>query len=647
MKHFSRIVITLVYLFLFAPLLVILLYSFNQSNSTAVFTGFSLQWYKELIKDTELINALKNSIILAILSSAIATVIGTAAAVGTHAFKSRWTQSATMTVTNIPMMNPDIVTGISMMLLFVFVGVLVGTKDVLGFPTLLIAHITFNIPYVMLSVMPKLKQTPPSLAEAAEDLGCTPFKSFFKVILPAISSGISTGFVMAFTLSLDDFVISHFTSGSTFQTLPILIYSMTKRRVRLDIYALSTVIFIAVLVTLVLNNIAKGGVVERPNKKVKNTALPRICRVTSVVLVLVLSVSVIVFSRYANNAAQPSIKLRGTYSRELAGTQLNVFNWGEYMSNGLDDSLDVNAEFEKLTGIKVNYVTYESNEAMYSKMKGGGVSYDIVIPSDYMIARMVKEGMLKKFDPNELSNYKFIDEKYKNAYFDPNNEYSVPFSVGMVGIIYDSTVVSEQDAKSWSVMWNEKYKEAGILNFNNPRDAFATAQFFCGIDVNTTDKTELQKSAEKLKQQKGVIQSYVMDEVFDKMESGEAAVAPYYAGDYLSMYENNDKLRFAYPQEGTNIFVDSVCIPDTTQNFEAAKMYINFLLEPQVALANAEYICYATPNTEVLKLSEYEYRDSKVLYPDDADIPKTEYYHNLDDETRRYIDRLWEEVKLS
>ncbi len=228
MKHFSRVIITVLYLFLFAPLLVIFLYSFNLSNSTSVFTGFSFQWYKELIHDAELINALKNSIILAILSSAIATVIGTAAAVGTHAFKRRWTQGLTMTVTNIPMMNPDIVTGISMMLLFVFAGVLVGTKNSLGFVTLLIAHITFNIPYVMLSVMPKLKQTPISLAEAAEDLGCTPFKSFFKVILPAISSGISTGFVMAFTLSLDDFVISHFTSGSTFQTLPILIYSMTK-----------------------------------------------------------------------------------------------------------------------------------------------------------------------------------------------------------------------------------------------------------------------------------------------------------------------------------------------------------------------------------------------------------------------------------
>lgn len=647
MKHFSRVIITVLYLFLFAPLLVIFLYSFNLSNSTSVFTGFSFQWYKELIHDAELINALKNSIILAILSSAIATVIGTAAAVGTHAFKRRWTQGLTMTVTNIPMMNPDIVTGISMMLLFVFAGVLVGTKNSLGFVTLLIAHITFNIPYVMLSVMPKLKQTPISLAEAAEDLGCTPFKSFFKVILPAISSGISTGFVMAFTLSLDDFVISHFTSGSTFQTLPILIYSMTKRRVRLDIYALSTVIFLAVLVLLVLNNFAKGSDISKHGQKKKQTVVPKLCRVTSVVLVLVLSASVIAFSRYAGRAAEPLIKLRGEYTRELAGTELNVFNWGEYISNGLDDSLDINAEFEKITGIKVNYVTYESNESMYSKMKGGGVSYDIIIPSDYMIARMANEGMLKKFNPESLSNYKYIDDKYKNVYFDKNNEYSVPYSVGMVGIIYDKTVVSEQDAKSWNVMWNEKYKSAGILNFNNPRDAFAIAQFFCGIDINTTDKKQLDTAAEKLKQQKKVIQSYVMDEVFDKMESGEAAVAPYYAGDYLSMYENNENLGFAYPQEGTNIFVDSICIPNSTQNFEAAKMYINFLMEPEVALANAEYICYASPNTDVVKMEDYTYHDSEILYPNENDRPKTEYFHNLDDETRQYMDRLWEEVKLS
>ena len=647
MKHFQKIYIFLVFLFLFAPLFVIMLYSFNLSNSTSVFTGFSLQWYKELIHDTELLNALKNSIILAILSSTIATIIGTSAAVGIHAYRKNWTKSAAMTVTNIPMMNPDIVTGISMMLLFVFIGVLVGTSNSLSFITLLIAHITFNIPYVLLSVMPKLKQTDISLAEAAEDLGCTPFKSFFKVILPAISSGIATGFVMAFTLSLDDFVISHFTSGSDFQTLPILIYSMTKRRVRLDIYALSTVIFFAVLLVLVLNNIATGNEPTSTTKvKKKNILIPKVCRITSVVLVAVLSVSVILFSNYANHKKNSDLNLKAAYTRDYEGTVLNVFNWGEYISDGRDGTVDVNAEFEKLTGITVNYSNYESNESMYAKLKSGGVSYDIVIPSDYMVSRMREEGMLKKVDTETLSNYIYVEDEYKNIYFDPNNEYSVPYSVGMVGIIYDETVVSKEDASTWNVLWNPKYSQK-ILNFNNPRDGFATSQLLLGIDLNSTDKEELNKAAEKLKEQKGVLQSYVMDEVFDKMESGEAVVAPYYAGDYLSMRENNENLALAYPSEGTNIFVDSVCIPTTSQNYEAALLYMNFLMEPEIALANAEYICYASPNSEVIANEQYEYFGNEILYPQEGDKPKTFYYHNLDDETRKYVDRLWEDVKLS
>lgn len=648
MKHFTRIITVILFAFLFAPLLIIFLYSFNSSDSTSVFAGFSFGWYRELIHDAQLITALKNSIILAILSSTIATVIGTAAAVGTHAFRRKWTKAATMTVTNIPMMNPDIVTGISMMLLFVFVGVLVGSKDSLNFWTLLIAHITFNIPYVMLSVMPKLKQTDAHLADAAEDLGCTPLKSFFKVILPAISSGITTGFVMAFTLSLDDFVISHFTSGSDFETLPILIYSMTKKRVRLDIYALSTVIFLAVLLLLVLNNIASGSDQAKERRSTKRSILiPKICRVTSIVLVVVMSVSVVLFSHYTGNNGVSTLKLSATYTRSLAGTTLNVFNWGEYISDGQDDSLDVNGEFEKITGIKVNYTNFESNESMYSKIRGGGVSYDIIIPSDYMIERMKKEGLLLKVDTSKLSNYQYIDSQYKNIYFDENNEYSVPYSVGMVGIIYDKTVVSESDAQSWNVMWNEKYKQAGILNFNNPRDAFATAQLKCGIDLNTDNKADLDRAAEELKKQKSVLQSYVMDEVFNKMESGEAAIAPYYAGDYLTMVENNEKLAFSYPKEGTNIFMDSVCIPKTAQNYEAALLYMNFLMEPQVALANAEYICYASPNTAVVNMKEYSFYGNKILYPDEADRPKVSYYHDMKNETRQYMDRLWEEVKLA
>ena len=252
---------------------------------------------------------------------------------------------------------------------------------------------------------------------------------------------------------------------------------------------------------------------------------------------------------------------RAEYTRDLAGTTLNVFNWGLYISDGSEGSFDVNKAFEELTGIKVNYMNYESNEAMYAKLKSGAVSYDIIIPSDYMIERLKNEDMLQKLDMSKITNYDLIDEKYKNLYFDENNEYSVPYNVGLVGLIYNTTMV-DGTPDSWSVMWDEKYAD-NILTFNNPRDAFAIAQFLLGIDVNTTDKAEWDRAAEKLKEQNKVLQARVMDEVFNKMEGGNAALAPYYAGDFLTMQENNPDLAFVYPKEGTNIFVDSVCVPAT------------------------------------------------------------------------------------
>ena len=258
MKILSKLYIILIMIFLYAPILIMVLFSFNSSNSTAVFEGFSLKWYFELVKNEAVLNALTNTLILAVASAVIATVLGSAAAVGIFSYRKKWTKSAVMSVTNIPMMNPDIVTGISMMLLFVFFGRMLALRSSLSFVTLLIAHITFNLPYVILSVLPKLRQTDSHLAEAALDLGCTPVKAFFKVILPSISSGILTGFIMAFTLSLDDFVISYFTTGPEFQTLPLLIYSMTKRRVTPDMYALSTIMFVSVLVLLILFNISQS-----------------------------------------------------------------------------------------------------------------------------------------------------------------------------------------------------------------------------------------------------------------------------------------------------------------------------------------------------------------------------------------------------
>ncbi|MBQ7288224.1 MAG: spermidine/putrescine ABC transporter substrate-binding protein [Clostridia bacterium] len=337
-------------------------------------------------------------------------------------------------------------------------------------------------------------------------------------------------------------------------------------------------------------------------------------------------------------------QLQSGEKEKYSGVTLNVFNWGEYISDGKGGSLNVNRIFEKLTGIKVNYLFYDSNETMYSKLKSGGISYDIIIPSDYMIQRLISEDMLQKLDFSKLDNYKNISDEYKNLYFDPNNEYSVPYSVGMVGLIYNETMIDEVP-DSWGVMWDEKYKN-NVLTFNNPRDAFAIAQFYLGQDINSTNQADWDKAAEKLKEQKPILQSYVMDEVFDKMEGEEAAIAPYYAGDYLSMAENNENLKFVYPKEGTNIFVDSICVPKNAQNFDAAMLYINFLLEAQIALQNAEYIYYATPNAAVLELDDYSLKDNEYLYPAEDKKPKTQYFHDLDSKTRSYYEKLWEQVKL-
>ena len=340
------------------------------------------------------------------------------------------------------------------------------------------------------------------------------------------------------------------------------------------------------------------------------------------------------------------LNLRGKYTRDLAGTTITVYNWGEYISDGGDDSIDVNREFEKLTGIKVQYLTFESNETMYSQLKNGGVNYDIVFPSDYMIERMIKEDMLAEIDTSSLSNYDLIEPEYKNIYFDPDNKYSVPYSVGMVGIIYNGKEIKDID-NSWSVLWDEQYKDM-VLNFNNPRDAFMTAQMLLGIDINSDDPKDWEKAAELLKQGKPNLQAYVMDEVYGKMETGEAFIAPYYPGDYLTMLENNEDLEFFYPREGTNIFIDSACVMKNAKNYDAAMLYLNFLLEPEIATANAEYIGYASPNTAVINNEDYCYYGDEILYPEKENMPGTfEYYHDIDDKIRHIYENLWIDVKLS
>ena len=344
---------------------------------------------------------------------------------------------------------------------------------------------------------------------------------------------------------------------------------------------------------------------------------------------------------------------------------LNVYNWGEYISDGEDDSLNVNAEFENYFNenlsekygfkVKVNYTTYSSNEELYAKLKNTNTSYDVIIPSDYLVALLIREDMLHKIDFENIPNFGLIDEAYIDGnYYDPTNEYSVPYTMGKVGIIYNTALI-EDEVDSWSALWNEEYSAAGILQFNNSRDAFATAQFLMGISINTTDQGELDRVHDKLMEQKPIIQKYVMDEVFNKMESGNASIAPYYAGDYFTMFASNEDLAFAYPKEGSNVFVDAMCIPKCAQNKELAELYINFMLEPEVAIANAEYICYASPNTAVVESEEYIEYMTEEIHPDAIDILyndfekdfKNEGFVALDEVTQEYVNELWDDLKIS
>lgn len=326
----------------------------------------------------------------------------------------------------------------------------------------------------------------------------------------------------------------------------------------------------------------------------------------------------------------------------LRGTKLYVYNWGEYISDGEDDSLDVNAAFEEKYGIEVVYDNYDTNEVMYSKLKGGGVSYDVVIPSDYMIERMIAEDMLEKLDFSNIPNYKYIPEKYRNLAHDPTNEYSVPYTVGMVGLIYNTKMV-EEAPDSWTALWDERYAN-NILMINNPRDAFAIAQSVLGMDYNNESPAAWRVAAELLKEQKNIVPTYVNDEIFLKMESGEAALAPYFAGDFLTMYDNNPDLAFVYPKEGVNFFVDAACILKGAKNKLAAELYINFLLDPEVALANAEYICYASPHTDVYSNPEYTFYQNEILYPEDGKF-KTQLFLNLSPEILSLMSTLWDDVK--
>ena len=659
MKPIAKVYTAILFLFLFAPIVIMLVFSFNSGNSLSVLSGFSTYWYKELFHDANTLGALRNTLILALCAAILSTIMGTAAAVGMNKLRSKYMKAAMNTVTNLPMVNPEIITGISLMLMFVFAGRLMGMATSLNFGTILIAHITFCLPYVILQVLPKLHQMDKALPEAAMDLGCTPFQAFLKVELPEILPGVLTGMIMAFTLSLDDFVISYFTSGNGFETLPIRIYNMTKKTVTPKMYALATIIFFVILLLLLITNLmdddavrerkaqrrgAKSKAAQASGKKRK----PLSDRGRKVLAGSVLGVAAVLILVVSVAGGSDTL-------------ELNVYNWGEYISDGSDGSLDTvkafEAWYEETYGEKVhvNYTTYASNEDMYAKLKSGAVSYDVIIPSDYMIARLANEDMLLPLNFDNIPNYQYIEDQFRGLYYDPDDTYSIPYTYGVVGVIYDANQVDEADAGDWDLMWNPKYK-GKILQFNNSRDAFGTAMYRAGIDVNTTDKSQWEAALQSLLEQRPLVKAYVMDEIYNALESGEAAIGAYYAGDYFTMLDaqaDDVDLRFYYP-DPTNYFIDAMCIPSCCENKELAEVFINFMLSQETAVANAEYIYYASPNSLVYNDETYQEdmgeEAMEILYPEGVNFSE-EYnklaYRNLDDEMLSYMNSLWENLKIN
>ena len=653
----GRFFIALAFLFLYAPIILLIIFSFNAGDSGAVWKGFSLRWYHSLFQNRIIIESVYMTLLVSLLATVISTIAGTFAAIGLYSLSKR-KRDFLLTINNIPMMNADIVTGVSLCLFFVAFFQLWAnfarnlnnlnanfnfpTRLTLGFPTLLLAHIAFNIPYVILNVAPKLRQMDKNLIDAAQDLGCTWFQAFWKVILPEIQPGIISGALIAFTMSIDDFVISYFTAGSSTSTLAMTIYGMTKRRVTPEINAVSTLLFLSVLLLLIVFNLREIRQERRQKdinyakkdpfeifRRFNQTPAGRWTYRGAAVVLSLGFVWII------------SFLARETHSRPV----VNICSWGEYIDTDLID------QFEAETGIRVNYQTAESNETLYSLLKSGGADYDVIVPSDYMIAQLIEEDMLAELNYDHIPNFDLIDSRFKHLNYDPENLYTVPYTWGTLGIIYNQKLV-KGDITSWNDLYSDQ-NAGSVLLINNSRDALAEALLALGYSINTTDESEIREAYHLISDaaSRGVFQGKVMDEIYQTMEGGNAAVASYYAGDYLSMLNNNEDLVYIIPEEGANWFVDAMCVLKDAPHMEEAEQWINFIASTECNLANMDYIGYASPNTEALEQYPEYYQElyGEPLDPDlyhimaaPADVlERCEMYINLPPETRALYNRLW------
>lgn len=625
----SKIILTLTMLFFYLPILYIIIFSFNDSRSLTKFGGFSLRWYEKMFADSTMMEAVLYTVIIAIIATVVATVVGTITAIGLS--KSRKVvQKMVERINVLPVMNPDIVTAISLLMFF---SVLTVKK---GFGTLLIAHIMFCIPYVMLSVTPKLRSLDPNLIDAAMDLGATPFQALAKVIVPQIKPGIVSGALIAFTMSFDDFVISYFTTGNGVNNISILVYTMSKR-VNPSINALSTIVIL--LITLVLGVVNIVPIVrEKREKDGKSSRAVSRKAMAAVAAVLVLAVV------GGTVGARLSQQHKSAAAVEKYGSNvLKLYLPGEYLGE------NVISDFEKQYGVRVIVENFDSNEMMYTKLMAGD-RYDVIIPSDYMIERLMNEDFLQPLDKSMIPNMENMSDAVLGMSYDPDNTYSIPYFWGSVGLVYNHENVDPAviESEGWEVLRNTDY--AGhIYIYDSERDSFMMAFKALGYSMNTEDPNEINDAYEWLLQMNNTMSPvYVTDEVIDGMMNGYKDIAVVYSGDAAVVLDENEDMSFYMPSQGTNIWCDAMVIPANAENPKLAHEFINYMLTYEAAFDNTETVGYTSPNAEVFE----EMTSSEDLYADNAaylprsGYDKDEMFH--DNQTlMRELSKLWIKVKAA
>lgn len=625
----SKIILILTMLFFYLPILYIIVFSFNDSRSLTKFSGFSLRWYEKMFADSTMMEAVLYTVIIALIATVVSTVVGTITAIGLS--KSRKVvQKMVERINDLPVMNPDIVTAISLLMLF---SVLTVKK---GFGTLLLAHIMFCVPYVMLSVTPKLRSLDPNLIDAAMDLGATPFQALTKVIVPQIKPGIVSGALIAFTMSFDDFVISYFTTGNGVNNISILVYTMSKR-VNPSINALSTIVIL--LITLALGVVNIVPIVrekrEKDGKTSRAVSRKAMAIVAGVLVLAVLGGTV---------GASVSQQRKSAEAIEKYGSNvLKLYLPGEYLGE------NVISDFEKQFGVRVIVENFDSNEMMYTKLMAGD-RYDVVIPSDYMIERLMKEDFLQPLDKSLIPNMENMDDAVRGMSYDPQNDWSIPYFWGSVGLVYNHENVDPAviESEGWEILRNTDY--AGhVYIYDSERDSFMMAFKALGYSMNTEDPDEINAAYEWLLQMNNTMSPvYVTDEVIDGMMNGYKDIAVVYSGDAAVVLDENEDMSFYMPSQGTNIWCDAMVIPQNAENPKLAHEFINYMLTYEAAFDNTETVGYTSPNAEVFE----EMTSSEDLYADNAaylprsGYDKDEMFH--DNQTlMRELSRLWIKVKAA